>query len=177
MRSSTISPEYALLGLLAQQSSHGYDLHQRLKKELQDIWDVSQSHCYSILKRLEREGHIRSEKRAQEAAPTKHLLKLTPQGRAHFERWLNEPTPPSVRAIRIELITRLYFAEALETGLSQQLLEEQKLALRKAVQHLQDTHDTIPASQLFRRLSLQLRNRQLQSAMIWLDECIKKLGV
>jgi PadR family transcriptional regulator AphA len=177
MRSSTISPEFALLGLLAQRPSHGYDLHRRLKKELQGIWDVSQSHCYNILNRLEREGHIRSEIHTQETAPTKHLLKLTPQGRAHFEQWLSEPTPPSVRAIRMEFITRLYFAQSEGRERAHQIIEEQKLALREASLQFQRAYVSTHEAQHFNRLALQLRCRQLQSCVVWLDECIRILGI
>ena len=177
MRSSTISPEFALLGLLAQRSSHGYDLHRRLNQEFQGIWDLSQSHCYSILNRLEREGHIQSERRPQENAPTRHLLKLTPQGRAHFERWLYEPTPPSVRAIRMEFITRLHFAQSESRERMHQIIEEQRQALRKASYRLQRAYVSTPESQSFERLALQLRCRQLESCLVWLDECIRKLGI
>ncbi|HEY71002.1 MAG TPA: hypothetical protein G4O08_10500 [Anaerolineae bacterium] len=177
MRSSKISPEYALLGLLAQRSSHGYDLHRRLKKELQGIWNVSQSHCYNILNRLEREGHIESEIHTQETAPTKHLLKLTPQGRAHFEQWLQEPTAPSVRAIRMEFITRLYFAQSEGRERALQIIEEQKHALRKASHQFQRAYVSTPETQSFNRLALQLRCRQLESCLVWLDECIRKLGL
>jgi DNA-binding PadR family transcriptional regulator len=31
---SALSPEYALLGFLAQKAAHGYELHQRLSNEL-----------------------------------------------------------------------------------------------------------------------------------------------
>ncbi|MGD8815021.1 MAG: PadR family transcriptional regulator [Anaerolineales bacterium] len=177
MRSSTVSPEFALLGFLAQQASHGYDLHRSLKKELQGVWDVSQSQCYTIIKRLEREGHIQSEIHTQDAAPTKRLLKLTPQGEAHFERWVNTPTPPSVRAIRLEFITRLYFAQAEGTERTRRLIEEQKQALRQASLQLQRAYVFTPDSERFKRLSLQLRCRQLESCLIWLNECINKLGL
>jgi DNA-binding PadR family transcriptional regulator len=177
MRSSTISPEYALLGFLAQRPSHGYVLHRRLKKELQGIWDLSQSHCYSILKRLEHEGHIQSEIHPQDSAPTKRLLKLTSQGRTHFDRWLNEPTPPSVRAIRMEFTTRLYFAQLEGRERTHQIIEAQKLALHEASKQFQRAFVSTPESQSFKRLALQLRCRQLQSCLAWLDECIRKLGI
>jgi len=160
-----------LLGFLAQGPSHGYDLHLRLQTEFEGTWNVSQSQCYSILKRLEQKGQIRSEIQEQEIAPTKHLLELTLQGKERFLRWLGEPTPPSVRAIRTELITRLYFAQATGTAIARQLIEEQKPTLIDAVQRLRRAYETIPTSRNFRRMSLQLRCRQLQSCLDWLDEC------
>jgi DNA-binding PadR family transcriptional regulator len=53
-----VSPEYALLGFLIAGPSHGYDLHQRFRVELGQVWHLSQSQAYAILKRLEQHGDI-----------------------------------------------------------------------------------------------------------------------
>jgi DNA-binding PadR family transcriptional regulator len=177
MRASSISPEYVLLGFLAQEPTHGYDLHLRIEKEFEGTWNVSQSQCYNILKRLEQKDLIRSEVRRQEAAPAKRLLELTPQGRERFLSWLSEPTPASVRAIRIELITRLFFAQSTGMASAQQLIEEQKPTLIEAVQRLRRAYEATPASQKFQRMSLLLRSRQLQSCVDWLDECKVSLAL
>ena len=58
MARKLLSPEYALLGLLDLQPMHGYELHQRLTKELGQIWHVSLSQAYNILKRLEHKNLI-----------------------------------------------------------------------------------------------------------------------
>ena len=140
MRASDISPEFPLLGFLSQAPSHGYELHRRLEEELQGIWSLSQSQCYNILKRLEAQGDVRGEVQQQEAAPAKRLLALTPAGRKRFERWLHEPTPGSVRAIRIEFLTRLYFARSQDAQFAQELIDDQKHSLMKDVQRLSLIH-------------------------------------
>jgi len=175
MRASDISPEFPLLGFLSQAPSHGYELHRRLEEELQGIWSLSQSQCYNILKRLEAQGDVRGEIQQQKAAPAKRLLVLTPAGRKRFERWHCEPTPGSVRAIRIEFLTRLYFARTQDAQFAQELIEDQKHSLMKDIQRLQQIYDEMPGSQLLNRLSLQLRNRQLQSCLAWLEDCRSSL--
>ena len=52
-RASDLSPEFVLLGLHSEGPSYGYELHLRLKTEFQNIWTLSQSQCYNILKKLE----------------------------------------------------------------------------------------------------------------------------
>jgi DNA-binding PadR family transcriptional regulator len=175
MRASDISPEFPLLGFLSQAPSHGYELHRRLEEELQGIWSLSQSQCYNILKRLEAQGDVRGEVQQQKEAPAKRLLALTPAGRKRFERWHCEPTPGSVRAIRIEFLTRLYFARTQDAQFAQGLIEDQENSLMKDVERLQQIYNELPGSQLLNRLSLQLRSRQLQSCLAWLEDCRSSL--
>ncbi len=55
----SLSPEFALLGLLSQGPAHGYELHQKLTTELGQVWHLSQSQIYNILNRLEGKDYIR----------------------------------------------------------------------------------------------------------------------
>src|SRR5512140_1556197 len=97
------------------QPGHGYELHQRLTRELGYIWNVSQSETYNILKRLEAQHFIKSRIVKQEKLPPRNLLSLTARGRSRFENWLKTPGGNSVRTIRLEFTTRLYFAR--QTGI------------------------------------------------------------
>ncbi|MFC2054947.1 PadR family transcriptional regulator [Chloroflexota bacterium] len=177
MRASDISPEFPLLGFLSQASSHGYELHRRLEEELQGIWSLSQSQVYNLLKRLEAQGDVQGEVQQQKAAPAKRLLALTPAGRKRFERWLREPTPGSVRAVRIEFLTRLYFARTQDAQFTQDLIDDQKRSITLDVQRLQQIYSEIPGSQLLNQLSLQLRTRQLKSCLAWLEDCRSSLEI
>ena len=107
---SALSPEYALLGLLTQRPAHGYELYQRLLAELGQVWHISLSQIYNILNRLESKGWIAGDVQRQERLPARRCFQLTDAGRERFDAWLIAPTGSSVRAIRVEFITRLYFA-------------------------------------------------------------------
>src|SRR5512137_1912957 len=109
-RIGTRSPEYALLGFLYEHPRHGYALHRQLVTELGHVWHVSQSQAYNILKRLEIQGWISSSTQEQEKLPARQNLQITEAGRRRFEEWLEAPSGSSVRAIRLEFITRIYFA-------------------------------------------------------------------
>ncbi|MBK7453868.1 MAG: PadR family transcriptional regulator [Anaerolineales bacterium] len=87
----TLSPEMALLGLLYKEAGHGYDLHRTVNADLGQVWHLSQSQAYAILKRLEAQGDVSTEKIAQEKLPSRQLLSITDQGRANFLAWLNAP--------------------------------------------------------------------------------------
>jgi DNA-binding PadR family transcriptional regulator len=165
------SPEYALLGFLYLQPSHGYDLHRLLLAELGQNWHVSQSQTYNILKRLVAQDSISSTTVAQEKLPPIQLLTITPQGRAQFETWLETPSGSSVRAIRLEFITRLYFTQRIAPQKTLPMLAAQTAEVQNMLARLEARLAGLPEEQLFNRLSLQLRIRQLGSIVTWMDEC------
>ena len=171
MRASAISPEFPLLGFLSQAPSHGYNLHRRLEEELKGVWNLSQSQVYNILKRLEAKGDVRGQVLQQQSAPAKRNLVITETGRERFEDWLRGPTPGSLRALRMEFLTRLYFAREQNLHFAQDLIVDQKRAIINDVRRLQQVYDEIPDMQFLNRLSLQLRIRQLDSCLVWLEDC------
>jgi PadR family transcriptional regulator AphA len=171
------SPEYALLGFLYLQPNHGYDLHRLLISELGQTWHISQSQTYNILKRLETQGYISSTTLEQEKLPAIQNLTILPAGRSRFETWLETPTGSSVRAIRLEFITRLYFAQKLAPERILPLLEAQTAEVQNALARLEASLATLPDGQKFNRLSLQLRIQQLKSILDWLVECRKTFQI
>ena len=170
-RGGAHSPEFALLGFLYKQPTHGYNLHQSLVSELGHVWHISQSQTYNILKRLETQGYISATTVEQEKLPPRQLLHITPAGRRRFEDWLQVSSGSSVRAIRVEFITRLYFAQKYFPDKIQPILDDQTSDIKTAIDRLEASLKTIPAGQPFNRISLELRIRQLHSVHDWLIEC------
>ena len=167
----SLSPEYALLGLLERQPAHGYELHQRLANNLGQIWHISQSQTYNILNRLEDQGFIAGAMQAQEKLPARRQFHLTEQGRQRFEDWLGATSSCSVRAIRVEFITRLYFAQERNPQLARELITAQTADIQAGLARLKIQLNDLPIDQVFNRLGLELRIRQLSSIIDWLEDC------
>jgi PadR family transcriptional regulator, regulatory protein AphA len=165
---SARSPEYALLGFLYGRPSHGYNLHQQLLTEFGYIWHVSQSHTYNILKRLETQGYISSTLQEQEKLPPRQLLQLTVSGRRRFEDWLQTPSGSSMRAIRVDFITRLFFLQRYLPDMIPAILDAQSVGIKTALARLIASRKNVPPEQTFNRLSLELRIRELRSVRDWL---------
>ena len=53
--------ELAILGLLKERPMHGYQLNRELSEQLGGLWRVSYGSLYPSLRRLERDGAIRTE--------------------------------------------------------------------------------------------------------------------
>lgn len=175
---SALSPEYPLLGLLIKQPAHGYTLHQRLSTDhLGQIWHISLSQTYSILKRLETHGFIIGKMQKQVGSPARRHFEATPKGVKRFDEWLHTPSGSSVRAIRVEFITRLYFALARNKTQASHLIDEQIIESNKRLDILKSALNLLPLDQTFNRLALELRVRQLESILDWLPQCSTMLGL
>lgn len=61
---------------------------------------------------------------------------LTAPGLAAYEAWLNTPTAASPRLLKLEFLTRLYFALRRDVELAYTLIEAQRLALEGALERL-----------------------------------------
>lgn len=89
--------EPALLILLAERPTHGYELLERLPELLGgDRVDVG--NLYRVLRGLEEEGLVTSEWRGDLPGPAKRTYALTAEGRALLDAWLE-----ALGALRTEL--------------------------------------------------------------------------
>jgi PadR family transcriptional regulator, regulatory protein AphA len=181
--SSDLSPEYALLGFLYFEPLHGYELHRRLEANLREVWRIPQNQAYNILKRLEKEGLVSTPLVGAGFAPapaptnppgtsggrSRAVLGLTPAGKAAFEAWLMAPTPGSARAIRVEFLTRLFFASQISPDLAPRLIQEQAARARADLERLQARLETTPQAELFNRLGLELRIQHMLVLVEWLE--------
>jgi DNA-binding PadR family transcriptional regulator len=177
LRASALEPEYVILGLLTQRPGHGYDLHRRLQSEFRALWHIPQNQLYAILRRLETRGDIIAEERTSSAGPPRRLYGVTRRGRARFRRWLERPTPMSVRALRVAFLTRLEFALAHDRATAIRLFDAQRQALQEGLSRFKQlVPDSAEAGKLD-RLSLDLRIRQLQTTLAWMESARVELGL
>lgn len=142
---------------------------------LGEIWHVSLSQTYNILTRLEEQGFIRGTIQVQENRPAKRHFRLTAAGRRRFEAWLSSGSACSVRAIRIEFMTRLYFLHARNSADALRSIDTQTAALQDYVDVLKERMEAMDKNQIFNCLGMSLRIRQLESLVESLQECKTKI--
>ena len=167
-RASSISPEYPLLGLLRLEPGHGYQVHQRLERELGSLWKVHQNQAYNILNRLEAAGLVRGAVGGK-GLHARRKMSLTPAGRRRFDTWLRTPTGLSARALRVDLLTRLYFAQRLDPELAHEIINGQLAVTRDGVERLRRRSETDPDQGSVAELSNDLRLRHLKLVIEWLE--------
>ena len=113
----------ALLGLLRDGPATGYALFARAAQELGDFWTVTRSQVYRELSAMADAGLVEAgEAGARDARP----YALTEPGRQAFRAWLHDEPGPDV--VRIPLLLRLAFADALPADRLRALVEAQRTA-------------------------------------------------
>ena len=83
---------HAVLALLADNSSHGYELKAAFEEAIGPQWgELNIGHLYQVLDRLVRDGLVTRRTVAQSNRPDRIDYRLTEAGRAELERWLQTP--------------------------------------------------------------------------------------
>ncbi|GIV90578.1 MAG: PadR family transcriptional regulator [Chloroflexus sp.] len=173
----TFTIELALLGLFRQGSLHPYELFQQVQRpdSLGSVWRLKQSHLYALLDRLEARGYLTHRLELQGHRPPRKILSLTPAGEAAFAEWVVTPVSHG-RDIRLEFLTKLYFARREGLAVADQLLERQIVCCRRWLDdHIQRVA-ALP-EESFERLVQQYRIGQIRATLAWLEESRETLTV
>jgi DNA-binding PadR family transcriptional regulator len=186
--------ELAVLGLLAEQPRHGYDLKKRLSETLGPLWGISFGSLYPALRRLEREGAIeevtdpegnpapatfvptgslkgdlaaaRMRLRARPTRRTRRAYTITARGREMFTELLTEETDDDERAFAVKLL----FCGHLEPAARLAFLERRRAQLNQRLVAARK-----PATRAIDRYSrslLEHRARSTQNDLDWIADLI-----
>ncbi len=128
--------EFAVLGALYNEKSHGYKLVKFLQDNLDEICWLGRSQTYALLAKLEHEGLVTHERVEQINFPARKVFSITQQGRNTFDNWILSPAP-NMRNLRVEFMIKLFFARLhshdCETALLSQQLDLCKSKLDRLV--------------------------------------------
>ncbi len=168
---SSITPDETILGILAVRARHGYELLDcfRDPTQLGEVWRLSTSQLYAVLKRLEAQGLTEGHEVDVSDAPTRTEYALTPEGETRLYAWLNELRPSaSVHRVRVEFLSRLYVARLLDIP-TVPIVQRQKTACVEQKAELLDClQNSKPGMD---RLAVELNIAQLEVILQWLDRC------
>jgi DNA-binding PadR family transcriptional regulator len=169
-----VGTNYAVLGLLLEQPSYGYEVLVRFRQAF-DVadWDISPQGLYAALDRLERDGLIepvdtppRDASRRQPKTP----YRVTPSGAQELRRFL--ATPMSAEPSRAELLVRLQcVAERDADALLRMLDDHEQACLDELGRIGAEAPAARPASggTLVDRLALEERRLGIQARLLWID--------
>lgn len=107
----------ALLGLLRDGPRSGYDLVAAAEEVIGGFWTITRSQVYRELAALADRGLLQ---RGQAGPRDRQPFQLTTAGRAAFGTWVN--TSPEPENLRIPLLLRLTFSDAIDPGRLQAML-------------------------------------------------------
>ncbi|MEV4206549.1 PadR family transcriptional regulator [Nocardia salmonicida] len=122
-----MSLRYALLGLLADRPASGYDLLQRFKGSLANVWSATQSQIYTELTKLADTGSIAV---SDEGPRGRKEYTLTPAGREDLRHWLTDTRPKGVQ--RNEMLLRVFFLGVIAPADAEDYLTDIETGAAKA---------------------------------------------
>ena len=117
--------EYAVLGLLRQRPTYGYELQRQLGggRGLARVCPIEPAMVYAILKSLSGLELIDGEW-DRSVYPPKAVYTTTQEGEATFLRWLRSPVV-RMREVRLDFLVKLYFALDEDPELARELVDAQ----------------------------------------------------
>ncbi len=172
MMRQPLTVELALLGFLRHGPLHGYEIHRQLSDPagLGEVWRLKQSHLYALLSRLAEEGYLTSSLKPQETRPQRRQYRLTKIGRTTFLEWVQEPVARG-RDIRLDFLTKSFFAEREGTKVATRLLHKQRVACQEWLKQQQRQAEAARGVRPFEWKVCQFRISQIESVLAWLDLC------
>lgn len=105
MKSSN-KTRYAILGILLDGPSTGYEIKSLMKRSTVYFWRESDSTIYPMLKVLAEEGKVLSQV-VYVGKKKKEIFSITEPGRLEFKTWFKSPT--SKETPRNEFLLKLFF--------------------------------------------------------------------
>lgn len=164
MPKPTMTPTYALLGLLYRGARHGYELKRTVDQDWAPYWRIDFAQLYRSLAKMTRAGWVSVATSASARGPQRKTYTLTAKGRQAFQNWLAQPPTD-----RNELFVKLRLAG--ECGLSVAHLVEpvrQSLETERA-QHLQAHQRAQADANLSRLVVAHAALRETEASLNALD--------
>lgn len=176
LRRQPLTIEHALLGFMRQQPMYGYEIHQRLSElgGVGRVWQLKQSRLYSLLTKLEKGGLIEAVLEPQPPRPPRKVLHLTPKGEAAFATWVRTPVGQGHK-LRLDFMTKLYFAQKEGVGVVGTLISGQRHACRQWLEEEQRLAEQVGDAEPYEWLLHQFRIGQIEAMLAWLDQCEQQL--
>lgn len=119
--------EWACLGIVAQEPTHGFAVAARLTADgdIGRIWSLSRPLTYRALDHLVTVGYLEAAREEHGVAGgNRTILRITRTGRTELKRWLAEPSI-HLRDLRSEFLLKLTLADQLGVD-TRVLIKKQK---------------------------------------------------
>lgn len=174
-----MSIKYAILGILAEQDLHGYELKSRFDEKVGDFWSLNFGQIYSTLDRLEKEDLVSHDRETQERRPDRKIFSITERGRESLAEWLATPVG-RVRSLRDEFFIKLVFSDKTEPEPLLALIEKQKHLYLKQMSRLTQQKLTRKKqgqdlNGLTSELLLDAGLFHVEADIRWLELCAQKI--
>ncbi len=168
-KSSAHTLEYILLGLIREESAHGYALYEKLRStaELSLIWQVKRSKLYYLLDKLETDQLLKSSMVSQSIYPDRKVYQITSRGLEVLEKWMYSPVLSS-RYVRLAFLSKLFFVLRQNKDLAADLITKQMEACQGWLNNLERQYQDLDNTEYINSQVFLFRMGQIQAMLEWL---------
>jgi DNA-binding PadR family transcriptional regulator len=161
----------ALLAIEGERS--GYDLLKMVSKAIANVWAPARSQLYALLPRLVRDGLAESRHVVQERLPDKTLYRISADGRAVLDEWLETVEPGAREAFWLRLfVGGLTSDDVLVRQVEQYRRDaEERLALYRGI----EPTDTRRGHDYYHYFLLRLGIERAEHDIRWADWVLEEL--
>jgi DNA-binding PadR family transcriptional regulator len=167
-----MSLKYGILGLLAGQPLHGYEVKTRYEALFGGTWELNIGQVYTTLQRLERDGLVDAV--GERGDRGKQRYGLTDAGKAALQDWLHAPEEEP-QQLRQDIYLKLLLISRLANGNLEGLLARQR---RVYLQRLKDLGDLERRARQEGRSDLVLLVQgailHTEADLKWIDVCAEE---
>lgn len=155
---------YAILGMLYDGPSTGYEIKSLMSRSTVYFWRESDSTIYPMLKLLAKEGKAHSEI-VYVGKKKKEVFSITEAGRKEFNAWLKSPTGPETA--RSEFLLKLFFVTDRQDMM--RLFRQQLEKAEKKYEEYQKIEERLESLPDLPRKAIRLKSLRYGMAHIALD--------
>lgn len=168
-----MSLKFGILGLLADQSMHGYDVKVRFERLFAGTRELNIGQVYTTLQRLDRDGLVDTD--GERGDRGKQAYRLTTAGASALEEWMASPDDEP-QQLRQDIYLKLLLIGRLANGNLDGLLARQRHVY---LQRLKDLGDLQRRARRDGRddLVLLIKGAVLhaEADLKWIDECAEEV--
>ncbi len=165
--------ELFILGELMEGPQSGYDLHHALQTSLGRHRKISYGVIYPLLEKLEAEGLLQMVPIERMDGKNKKVATITEAGKKRFFELMELPVPngahnDDIYLIKLDVMQHLTLEEQIQ--LLEQFYQEQKEIIENTQNALKKLSDEKSKDHWYASKKFELRLRQAQVAIEWIDK-------
>jgi DNA-binding PadR family transcriptional regulator len=167
--------KYAVLALLFQHETHGYELSRQLSLTLKSDWNVKASHVAVTLGRLEQAGLVDYTLAESDAAPDRKVYRLSRSGLQTLREWYLQA---EIRDYRMgdSFYLKLVFSLTGAPVSTEEVLLNQRRRLYQELHHIMEMQaQADPHTELPLLLLLETVVVHIEADIRWLDTCSQRI--
>lgn len=168
--------QHAVLALLADGPSHGYQLKGAFEASVGPQWGpLNIGHLYQILDRLSRDSLVTSTRVEQDVKPDRVVYAITEPGRVELAEWMESPSPRTAGFRDDFFLKVMAAARTRDPDRVQAVITQQRAFLLRELHNLAEQRRSRAGADLVVDLLLAAASRHVTADLAFLDDAEQAL--